>query len=233
MDLTDAVFQEIQSTFGGVLNTAQQFAQGIADDTGLILELPTPALITAKYQAIWEDRAARAGISLNPILPCDRTSAELAHLEASGKRLGYIPSELATSKARYILSKIFPPMKAPFEKKGCDAVKEKIRTGWFDYEVDLDGSYHDLTEEQLKKILIERGRVGMNLTEYIIASQDSKLLTGHYLDEDTTRVRLLGALHEGRVIDAGFDTDGSLSILSFLQADYHDSELCGRSVGTK
>jgi len=197
----------------------------------------TPELVTATFQTIWDDRAERVadllGGSLASVAGVDRTQEEIAQLEAEGRRLGYVPPELATQDKRHILGVMFPEMQCNGVRAGNTVSNEQVRVGWFDYEAAIEGPHPDKTERELEVIFARTGRSGMNLTEYVIAGQDSKLFTGKYLDQGTTSSRLPGSRNGGRVVNADFYPDGYLYVSSHLLPDSHYPSLRGRSVGVK
>lgn len=196
-----------------------------------------PEILTATFQQIWEIRAAQVadllGKPLAPVAPVDRTKEEIARLEKEGRMLGYVPPELATQEKRHILGAMFPKMQSHSVQRGNSVTNEVARSGWFDYEAAIDGPYPNLTEDGLKRTLAQKGRPGMNATEYVIAGQDSKAFTGKYLDQDITWSRLPGSRLEGRVVGAGFYPGGRLFVRSFLGPGLHIPGLRGRSVGVK
>lgn len=196
----------------------------------------TPELLTATFQAIWKDRESRVAHLLDkplaPVVPCDRTAEEIKQLEAEGRRLAYLPPELATQENRHILGSMFPKMQGNSVEEGNTVTNEQVRSGWFDYEAAIQAPHLYTNEKKLRKLLAKQGRLGMNITEYVIAGQDSKLFTGKYLDQDSTYVRLLGSRYDGDVVSAGFGPDG-LVVSWSLGPDRHGPGWGGRSVGVK
>lgn len=117
-------------------------------------------------------------------------------------------------------------------QKDNAVTNDKNSSGWFDYEVSIDAPYLDTTEGQLMDKISKDGREILSLNQYIVAGQDSELLTGKYLDEDETWVRL-GSRHVGHVVSADFSRGGCLYVGWFLGSDYHYPYLGGRSSGVK
>lgn len=192
-----------------------------------------PEVVTASFHAIWHVRAEklkRVGVEIT--LPGDGYSEEeLKRLEANGRRPGYLPPELATQEARHLLAVIWPEMGSFSVKEGNPVTNEENLSGWFDYEASVDAPFTNTTEDQLRKAIKKEGKNGINLNEYIVAGEDSKLLTGRYLNEGKTGVRLLGSRYGGGVVEAYFDSYGLLTVGSILSPQYHDRGLAGRSVG--
>lgn len=197
-----------------------------------VVELPrTPDTITNTFASFWHERTLRlknAGVPLDPTFePCPFTQEEI---DEPGTGISYLPPELATQEQRYLLGLMFPQMQSHSVKIGNTVNNEADRSGWFKYESVIDAPHRNTTEDALRIAVENEGRLGMNLNEYIIASQDSKVLTGKYLDQTSTAVRLLGSRCGGRVVDAGFDDVGSLNVRSTLYPQDHGGRLGGRSV---
>ena len=115
-------------------------------------------------------------------------------------------------------------------------------SGWFDYETQIEAPYLDTTEEQLIEKVAQDGRRLLSLNEYIVASQDSKLLTGRYLDEGRyfnerkTSVRL-GSHYKDNTIDdvicASFGESGFFNFSCGAGPNSHSPDQGGRSSGVK
>lgn len=190
----------------------------------------TPELVTKVYQAIWQERGKRVD-AVFEVPQCPYTQKELADLKKRGKRVGYLPVELAIQENRHILSQMFPQMGSPVSlQKSNPVTNDENPSGWFDYETAVDSPYLDTTEEQLVRQVKEDGSRLLSLNQYITASQDNKLLTGQYLDEDATWARL-GSRLEGRVACAFFRRVGRLEIRWSLEPGGNSRNLGGRSSG--
>lgn len=191
----------------------------------------TSELVTQTHQAIWQARGKLVGASFE-VTPCPYTQEELADLEANGKRIGYLPAELATQQIRHKLGEMFPKMQSHSVQEGNSVTNDRNPSGWFDYEVAIDAPYLDTKEGQLMDKIKKDGRRILTLNEYIVAGQDNKLFTGQYLDETRTWVRL-GSRSGGNVVYAYFHSDGRLSVYWRFESDDHYPDLGGRSSGVK
>lgn len=191
----------------------------------------TPELVTQTHQAIWQARGELVGATYE-VTPCPYTQKELVDLETSGKRVGYLPTELATQQSRHILDEMFPKMGSESVQKGNLVTNDENPSGWFDYEAGIDAPYLDTKEEQLMERIAKDGRNILSLNQYIVAGQDSKLFTGQYLDETRTWVRL-GSRDEGRVVGASFFQFGYLRVGWDLDPAHRVPFLGGRSSGVK
>lgn len=195
----------------------------------------TPELYTVTFQAIWKGNQAilkQAGVDLKLTVPeCPYTKEELLKLEEEGRRVGYLPVELSTQKSRHLMAKIWPQMQSHSVKEGNQVTNEIDAFGWFDYEASIDAPYTGTNEAQLKDEFKRQGREVLNLNQYIVASQDSKLFTGEYLDQNNTWVRLLGSRFGGSVVYARFHGDGRLNVFSRLRPRFHNEDLGGRFSG--
>ena len=191
----------------------------------------TPELVTQTFQTIWQARGELVG-SVYEVTPCPYTQEELADLEANGKRVGYLPTELATQESRHILGQMFPRMESHCVQKDNSLTNDENPSGWFDYESAIDAPYLDTNEKQLIERVTKDGRNLLSLNQYIVAGQDSKLLTSKYLDEDRTWVRL-GSRDGGRLVGANFGRGGLLHVSWPLEADDHTPLSGGRSSGVE
>ena len=139
---------------------------------------------------------------------------------------------MATQESRHILGEMFPRMQSHSVQKDNSVTNDENPSGWFDYEAAIDSPYRDTNEKQLIEKVTKDERKLLSLNQYIIAGQDSKLLTGEYLDEDRTWVRL-GSRDDGRMVRAYFSRNGYLRVAWLLEADIHNSRLGGRSSGVE
>lgn len=192
-------------------------------------KLHTPDFVTQTHQEIWQARGELVGVTYE-VTPCPLTQEELADLEASGKRLGYLPAELATQQSRHKLGEMYPKMQSHSVKEGNSVTNDESPSGWFDYETAIDAPYLDTKEGQLMDKIKKDERKILSLNQYVVAGQDSKLFTGQYLDEVSTVVRL-GSRYDGRVVHADFLRDGHLRVGWSLGTDHHRLRLGGRSSG--
>lgn len=190
----------------------------------------TPELITRTFQAIWQVRGELIGATYE-VSPCPYTQEQLADLEAHGRRMGYLPAQLATQQTRHLLGRMFPEMKSYSVREGNPVTNDRSPSVWFDYEA-ADAPYTDTTENQLMARVKADGRELLNLNQYIVAAQDSKLFTGHYLDEGRTWVRL-ASRDGGHVVDVYFLADGRLDVSWGVLVGAHAPDLGGRSSGVK
>src|SRR3989344_3245939 len=164
-------------------------------------QVHTPEVLSQTFQAIWQARGELVGATYE-VAACTYTQEKIAELEANGKRIGYLPPELATQKTRHILGGIAPEMQSHSVKENNSVTNDENYDGWFDYEIAVVAPYPDTTEKKLKEDVKKDDRRLLTLNEYIAASLDNKLFTGHYLDEYrpnefSTRVRL-ASRNDGR-----------------------------------
>lgn len=192
----------------------------------------TPELVTKTFQTIWQVRGESAGVEV-VIPPCDRSAEELVELVKAGRRIGYLPEQVMTQESRPLFAKMFPRLGSHSVQEGNSVTNEANRFGWFDYEVSVDAPYLDTTEDQLKERIAADGRLEMNVSEYIVAGEDSKLFTGKFLDQGNTWARLLGSRYDDEVVNARFASGGDLDVDRDLFPQDPHPLLGGRSVGVK
>jgi len=191
--------------------------------------LHTPELLTEVHQTIWQVRGGLIDENYE-VGPCPYTKEELSDLEKQGRRLGYLPVELATQESRHLFRKIFQDQD-PALTKHNSVTNDENPSGWFDYEIGVSAPYLNTTEQQLREILAAQGRKLLSLNQYLVASHDSYLLAGRYLDKDTW-VRL-GSRWRGRLVRAQFGPYGFLEVHRHIGPSYHTRILGGRSSGVK
>jgi len=192
----------------------------------------TPELVTKTFQTIWQVRGESAGLEV-VVAPCDRSAKELRELAKAGRRIGYLPEQSMTQENRPLFAKMFPQLGSHSVQEGNSVTNEANRFGWFDYEASVDAPYLDTTEDQLRERIAADGRLEMNVSEYIVASEDSKLFTGKFLDQGNTWARLLGSRDGGKVVFAGLGSGGGLLVGWGLDPQGHGPDVGGRSVGVK
>ena len=191
----------------------------------------TPETVTKYWRTLWSVWGEKAGLSLT-VPPCDRTVEEIKQLEKEGRKLVYVPEKLASQESRHLLGNIFPDMQSHSVREGNPVTNESSQGGWFDIEASLDSPNLNTTEKDLRNKFKREGRDGQRLNTHIVGSQDAKLQTGHYFDENTWS-RLLGSRVDGHVADARFHVDGGLHVYWRLGPQSHDSHRGGRSEGAK
>jgi hypothetical protein len=189
----------------------------------------TPELLTQTFQTIWQARGEKLNVDFS-VTPCPFTKEEIMWIENNGLRLGYLPQQIATRESRHILNTIFPELISYSVWEGNPVTNDLNPSGWFDYEKDIDAPYRGTTEKQLANKLTEGNRKLLSLNQYIIASQDSKLFSDHYLDEDLTWIRV-GSRDENKIIHAYFTPGGHLYVQYFLNPKDYGRNLGGRSSG--
>lgn len=189
----------------------------------------TPEAVTQYWQTLWQVWGEKAGL----LVPsCDRTAEEITKLKKEDRKLVYVPDELASQENRHLLGQIFPELQSYSVKKGNLITNESSQGGWFDIEASPDSPNRDTTEKDLEKLFKKQGKVGQRANVYIVGSQDAKLQTGHYFDENTSS-RLLGSRRGGHVVVVSSRVDGRLHVAWRLGPRDRDSRWGGRSEGVK
>lgn len=103
-------------------------------------------------------------------------------------------------------------------QEGNPVTNDYSPSGWFDYEASIDAPYLDTSEDQLLERTRKHGRKLLSLNQYIVAFQDSKLFTDHYLDEKSTWARV-ASRDGGRMVRARVSGDGYLNVIPYLEPD--------------
>lgn len=186
----------------------------------------TPESETKYWQARWK----AYGLEIE-VQSCDRTMKELKKLKRKGRKLIYVPKELAAPEGLILLGKMHPMMGWNAEK-GKNIINESSTFGWIDVESTRHAPKTGSTEAELRERYKKQGRIGMNLPVYIIASQDSKDRYGKYFDEKIW-TQLPGSSIGGRILVAGFGEGGFLHAYPLPPETKKDRFLGGRSMRIK
>ncbi|WP_236792280.1 hypothetical protein [Amycolatopsis sp. GM8] len=202
----------------------------------LLADPASPDAQTRAQRAIWAERDRRY-----PVPACPFTAEELKAIAVAGRRVAYLPPELAGRGGPSRLGRIFPAMNSDPVTEGMSFANDADAGGWFDYDATADPPYSDLDEPDLLAALERGQRRLLTLNQYVVAAQDTKLFTGRYLDERRSWVRL-GTRVDGRLIAARFDgaemaeglgdeepVDGSLLVAYDVQAGDRGPVLGARS----
>ncbi|WP_432842243.1 hypothetical protein [Dactylosporangium sp. CA-092794] len=216
------------------------FSPGAREMFGPEPEMPEE--MTRLHRVIWRIRGEAVGATFD-VAPCPYPAEEIAALRRNGCRLAYLPAELATQEGRHVLGRMFPAMRS-FSTLADNVITNDFDpSGWFDYEAAIACPYLGTDERQLLDDVTAAGRGLLNLNQYVVAGQDSKLLTGRLLDEGGTWIRARSRI-DGRLVSARFDGDveatalgvdyldpvpGSLLVGYDLDAEDHGSTHGGRS----
>lgn len=187
----------------------------------------TPEIVNTTWKTLWAEWGKRVNLTFK-VPSCDRTSEELSQLQKENRAVLFIPDNVNL----VMLGKIFPQMRSWAVQEGTTVADEQSKGGSIDIEMDLDSPNRNTTESQARDLIKSQGRDGQRLKTYIIGSQFSKLLTGHYFDEKTWS-RLPGSRSGGGMVDAYFYSDGHLRVYSFLFPRGQYPGLGFRSEGVK
>ncbi|MDQ7905255.1 hypothetical protein RB614_12040 [Phytohabitans sp. ZYX-F-186] len=160
---------------------------------------------TRLHRAIWAERGRRLDVSIT-VSPCPYDDARLVELRRAGRAVGFLPHELSSHLTRDRFRTVFPEMDSYAESPANGFVNTADIWGWFDYETARDAPWPDLDEPATLATVAAAGRTMLTLDQYIVASQDQHLLTGHHLDDRRSWSRLATS-YDGRTIAARFDGD--------------------------
>jgi len=128
------------------------------------------------------------------------------------------------------LGKMFPVIGSHWSVQKSSAVTvASSHKGWRRAEFDLESSHLKTNEDDLEKLFAEKGREGLDLMEFIILREFSKITRGHYLNETETTSRLLSSCIGGRVVGARSGSGGYLGVASGLTPGFRGSSIGGRS----
>lgn len=192
-------------------------------------------------QAHWNLNRFAMGLSPRDVAvdDCPRkwTDGEIRKFMRSDFGL-FLPEVASTSEGLSLLSKVYPAMmwdeqNVPALVSNVDKTDNVINLfGWLKPEKSIDAPFAGTDETKARAAIAGKHRLAQTLNVYGEAGQESKLLTGHFLDEVRTWVRILSSRSGGRVVEARFHRSGSCNVYWDLQPGYGGFELLGaRSVG--
>lgn len=197
--------------------------------------LNTPETVTSNWQLRWGVWGEKVGLNIT-VPDFEGSQRDLNEHLSKGDRPFYVPTELSTQITRHLLGKIWPAMQSHSVAENTNVTNEIDHSGWRYTEGSTNAPFLNTREDDLRNKIkkVEAGREGLTATEYIIASQDHKLLTGEYFDQGSIWSRLLGSRSDGGVVIAYFRPSGGLHVGWVLRSVDHSPRLGGRSsVGVK
>lgn len=192
-------------------------------------QLHAPELVTRFWQTFLETSIKIQELDIPvPAVSCDRTQEELEVLKKEGGM--WVPEARLTYPQ---LGLVFPKMGSYAVDKDSPIKDEYVQDAkGVDVEMNIDSPNRSTKEKDLENLFKRQGRKGMRLSIFILTSQASKVLTGHYLDENTWS-RLLGSRNGGRVMGAHFNLRGRLGVGWLLHPEDRRPYVGGRSEGVK
>lgn len=148
----------------------------------------------------------------------------------------FLPEVCSTApEGLLLLSKAYPEMRwdqpAITGVQNVDKMGDPVSlSGWLRPEKSIDAPYINTNEAHAEEVIMVRNRQGQTLNVYAEAGQQSKLLTGQYLDEGSTWVRIMSSRVLGRVVHGDFNVAGSCYVHWLLGSGSASSSLGVRSV---
>ena len=180
----------------------------------------------------------RIGLDIS-VLDCNWTKREMRKpmIGINGAEVPsmmvYIPQELYGQEGLIKLGQMYPKMNIwPVQKETVawvmrDSPDSSKKGRWIKVEATIDAPNINTTEKDLKNHAKAKKYSRQRLITYIFASQASKDLTGHYLDEESTWSRL-GTHFQSEVAYVRFHSDGDLTIPWPLDPQAHGAGIGGR-----
>ncbi|KKQ27754.1 MAG: hypothetical protein US43_C0027G0005 [Candidatus Levybacteria bacterium GW2011_GWA1_37_16] len=209
--------------------------QSIAE---LKVNLFSPEAITKFWKAKLQADGKRIGLDIS-VLDCNWTKREMRKpmIGINGAEVPsmmvYIPQELYGQEGLIKLGQMYPKMNIwPVQKETVawvmrDSPDSSKKGRWIKVEATIDAPNINTTEKDLKNHAKAKKYSRQRLITYIFASQASKDLTGHYLDEESTWSRL-GTHFQSEVAYVRFHSDGDLTIPWPLDPQAHGAGIGGR-----
>ena len=217
------------------LKGSDYLMQSIAE---LKVNLFSPEAITKFWKAKLQADGEKIGLDIS-VLDCNWTKREMRKpmIGINGAEVPsmmvYIPQELYGQEGLIKLGQMYPKMNIwPVQKETVawvmrDSPDSSKKGRWIKVEATIDAPNINTTEKDLKNHAKAKKYSRQRLITYIFASQASKDLTGHYLDEESTWSRL-GTHFQSEVAYVRFHSDGDLTIPWPLDPQAHGAGIGGR-----
>lgn len=196
----------------------------------------SPEVVTNYWRAKLRSDGKRIGLDIS-VSDCNWTEAEIKRpmVDVKGKEVPsmmvFVPQELTGKEGLVKLGQMYQKMVSSSVQEGTAAIQDSPdvnkRSGWIKVEATIDSPNINTTQKDLENHAKDKEYSRQRLSAYILASQASKDLKGHYLDEGSTRSRL-GSRYGSFAVRAGFNEDGYLNVLWDLYPQDHYPRMGGR-----
>lgn len=212
VELTEFVIEEDEVFF-----TALDYRQATEQN------VLTPEMVNIFWQTAWRVWGEKIGEKI--VIPeLDISKLKLRLLESTAVPPYFIPNISVVH-----LETIFPHFRNNILLGPSSLVKNK---GWRSGEASLIAPHLNDPEQTLRKNFQERGRDGMDIREYIILSQFTRLTRGYFLDQGNTWSRLLGSMKDQHAVIVKMNPNGTFSTDANFSLRYpgdNDPHIGGRS----
>lgn len=176
----------------------------------------SPELLNEYNQSFWDVRRQRMKLSKADLVVADCPYSEADIREFRRNDFGlFVPQIVSTApEGLILLSEGFPQMgSSAFQKRTGVLNIDKNGGlvdihGWMTTEKAIDAPYIRTNQGQAERIIERKHRIGDTLNVYGVAGQQSKELTGKYLDEVRTWIRTLSSRLGSQVLNAIFSSNG-------------------------
>src|SRR5947209_4559415 len=106
--------------------------------TGVVTPPPLdPSGLTRKMRELWALRGQSVDRQFD-VTECPFRASELGEFYAAGRRVAFLPEELATQRGRAIFATIFPNMQCHSLLPDNVVTNDEDSFGWFDYDASTD-----------------------------------------------------------------------------------------------
>lgn len=193
------------------------------------------AVITKFWKVKLQADGKRIGLNIS-VPDCNWTEEEIRKPMKDNRgnevpsTMVYVPQELTGKEGLVKLGQMYPKMESWSVQEDTavqDSPDANKKGGWIKTEAAIDAPNLDTTQKDLEYHAKDKEYFPQTLNTFILASQASKDLTGHYLDEGSTWSRL-GSRDGGDVVRASFGSDGRLNVSWHLNPRAHGSSMGGR-----
>lgn len=207
-----------------------------------------PERLSDFNQAFWYAARIRMGVAQSDLVvgQCPYNEHQIRQFMGFGRRLGrssrptdfglFVPQIVSTApEGLILLGRAYSEVMRSRVFQGTTVLNvdndgQPINLyGWMRTEERMDVPYTGTNQDQAERIVEKRNRVGQTLNVYAVAGQQSRLLTGQYLDERTW-VRILSSRIRSRVVSASFRGGDRCNVGQSLSRTHVNGSLGVRSV---
>ena len=201
-----------------------------------------PETITHIWEQLWAIWN-RGILRMKTITPCSKTAMEISALEYKGRMLIYVPPRVSTGKDFVALAKLFPDQNFFwFMRSDRHHMLQNInQSGWIDTEAALETPnllsdqltpYRRSLIDVLDTLTFSKGRSGLTVNSYAIASEFAKVIYGRYLDQETMSY-LPGSYHPDFLVLGVSKPNGTVDYEFFHQYTYYWARKFPRNMGIR
>lgn len=171
----------------------------------------SPECLWDFQEAHWGLNRLAAGLAKSEVVIPSVPYSE-AQLRQFGKKdiALFLPEIFSTEEGLKLLGRVYPQMRWDIRPIIQEITNSVRLFGWMRTEKSIDAPH--LSTDEAAAVKAIKDRMGQTLNVYAEAGNQSKFLTGEFLDEVSTWIRVLNSRARGRVVEAYFYPSGYCSV---------------------